>query len=112
MSTDSPQITELKTKFFQTRNDLEHVRGQLHEVTVELDSIERSEELLKKVDADDTVYRRHAYAMVKSTRDDALSDMEELRALANTKNTVLKKQAERLQNNLKEYTEQLTKLGL
>lgn len=112
MSQDSPQVTELKTKLYQTHHDLEYVTAQLQQITIDLNALKRSEDILKSIGADDTVYRRHAYAMVKSTRDVVLADIEEQRALANTKNTVLKKQETRLKTSLEEYASQLKTMGV
>ena len=63
---------------------------------------ERALEVLKKASDNDTVFKNAGSILIKSTKQNLISELEEKKELSNTRITVLSKQEARLKENLKE----------
>ena len=63
---------------------------------------ERALEVLKKASDSDTVFKNAGSILIKSTKQNLISELEEKKELSNTRITVLSKQEARLKENLKE----------
>ena len=58
--------------------------------------------MLKKASDNDTVFKNAGSILIKSTKQNLISELEEKKELSNTRITVLSKQEARLKENLKE----------
>ncbi len=67
------------------------------------------EELTKATD-EDTVYKHAGSIMIKSTKKDLISELEEKKEFSNTRSTVLEKQEKRIRENLKELETKLNEM--
>ncbi len=63
---------------------------------------ERALEVLKKANDNDAVFKNAGSILIKSTRQNLITELEEKKELSNTRITVLSKQEDRVKQNLTE----------
>lgn len=97
-----PVLREHLIRFEQLQQNLQAVLIQKQQVELELAEIERALTELKKVSADDTVYKSAGSILVKANRDELLKELEEKKELDNTRIMVLTKQEARAKEGAKE----------
>jgi len=86
----------------QLQQNLQSIMGQKQHLEMEQLETERALEILKKAGDNDTVFKNAGSILIKSTKVNLITELEEKKELANTRITVLSKQETRVKENLKE----------
>lgn len=112
MSVDGvpPWMREQFIKLQQTHQNLNSIMLQKENLEIERFGIERTIEELQKIADADNVYRNTRHAMVKTTKDGALSALQEENMMSKTRSEVLVKQERRLQESIKEQEAKITSM--
>ena len=97
-----PWLKEQLTRLNQLQQNLQAILMQKQQIEIELVETEKALEELKKVNAEDTVYKTAGPVLIKVNRDDVVKELEEKKELANTRVMVLSKQETRVKENLKD----------
>jgi prefoldin beta subunit len=97
-----PWLQEQVGRLQQLQQNLQSIMLQKQHLESEHLETERALELLQKASDDDTVYKTAGSILVKSTKINLISELQEKKELANTRLTVLTKQEARVKENLKE----------
>ncbi len=97
-----PWLQEQVGRLQQLQQNLQSIMLQKQHLESEHLETERALELLLKANDDDIVYKTAGSILVKSTKSDLVSELQEKKELANTRLTVLSKQEVRVKENLKE----------
>ncbi|MFQ5970592.1 MAG: prefoldin subunit beta [Nitrososphaerales archaeon] len=105
-----PWLREQVVRLNQLQQNLQGLLMQKQQVEIELVEVEKALEELKKVNADDDVYKTAGPVLIKANKDDVVKDLEEKKELANTRSMVLSKQESRLKENLKEVQAKLDEM--
>jgi len=97
-----PWLQEQVGRLQQLQQNLQSITAQKQHLETEQLETERALETLKKANDDDAVYKASGSILIKSTKTNLISELEEKKELANTRITVLSKQEIRVKENLKE----------
>lgn len=97
-----PWFKEQLARFNQLQQNLQAILMQKQQVEIELAEIDKALEELKKINAEDSVYKTAGPVLIKTKRDDVAKELEEKKELSNTRIMVLSKQETRVKENLKE----------
>ena len=97
-----PWLQEQVARLQQLQQNLQSITVQKQHLETEQLEAERALEALKKANDDDAVYKAAGSILIKSTKTNLISELEERKELANTRITVLSKQETRIKENLKE----------
>ena len=97
-----PWFREQLARLNQLQQNLQTIQIQKQQIEVELVEIDKALEELKKINAEDTVYKTAGPVLIKANRDDVVKELEEKKELSNTRVMVLSKQETRVRENLKE----------
>jgi prefoldin beta subunit len=97
-----PWLQEQVARLQQLQQNLQSIVVQKQHLETEQLETERALEALKKASDSDPVYKAAGSILVKSTKTNLISELEEKKELANTRLTVLSKQETRIKENLKE----------
>jgi len=97
-----PWLKEQLTRLNQLQQNLQAILMQKQQIEIELVETDKALEELKKVNAEDAVYKTAGPVLIKVNRDDVAKELEEKKELANTRVMVLSKQETRVKENLKE----------
>ena len=97
-----PWFKEQLARFNQLQQNLQMIQMQKQQIEVELVEIDKALEELKKINAEDSVYKTAGPVLIKAKRDDVMKELEEKKELSNTRVMVLSKQETRVKENLKE----------
>jgi prefoldin beta subunit len=97
-----PWLREQVARLNQLQQNLQTILMQKQQIEVELAETDKALEELKKVNADDAVYKSAGPILIKAKKDDVIKELEEKKELSNTRIMVLSKQETRLKENLKE----------
>jgi len=97
-----PWMQEQLMKMQQAQQSLQSILLQKQQLEMERVDSEKAIEELKKASDDDTVYKHAGSILIKSTKNDLISELEERKELANTRSTVLAKQETRVKESIKE----------
>ena len=81
--------------------------GQKQHLEMEKVETERALEVLKKAADDDTVFKSAGPLLIKSTKQNLITELEEKKELSNTRVTVLSKQEARIKENLKDVEDKI-----
>jgi len=95
-------MQEQLMKMQQAQQSLQSILLQKQQLEMEQVDSEKAIEELKKASDDDTVYKHAGSILIKSTKKDLISELEERKELANTRSTVLAKQEARVKESIKE----------
>lgn len=97
-----PWLQEQVARLQQLQQNLQSIAMQKQHLETEQLETERALEALKKANDNEAVYKVAGSILIKSTKTNLISELEEKKELANTRLTVLSKQETRLKENLKE----------
>ena len=97
-----PWLQEQVARLQQLQQNLQVIMAQKQHLEMEQLETERALEVLKKASDNDTVFKNAGSILIKSTKQNLISELEEKKELSNTRITVLSKQEARLKENLKE----------
>ncbi len=97
-----PWLQEQVARLQQLQQNLQSIMAQKQHLEMEQLETERALEVLKKASDSDTVFKNAGSILIKSTKQNLISELEEKKELSNTRITVLSKQEARLKENLKE----------
>ena len=97
-----PWLQEQVARLQQLQQNLQVIMAQKQHLEMEQLETERALEVLKKASDNDTVFKNAGSILIKSTKQNLISELEEKKELSNTRVTVLSKQEARLKENLKE----------
>lgn len=105
-----PWLREQVSRLQQLQQNLQAIMMQKQQMEVESVETDRALEELKKVGADDAVYKAAGSVMVKSKKDDVIKELEEKKELSATRVKVLEKQETRVKENLKEVEAKINEM--
>lgn len=112
MGASQPQVPPWLQKqiegFQKTQQEIQMIAMQKQQLEAEKVSTVRTLEELKKAKDDETVFKFAGSIMIKTTKTEMISEMEERQELAKTRSTVMKKQEERLIEVLKKQEADIT----
>ena len=97
-----PLVQEQLAKLQQTQQNLQSILAQKQQLEFDKLETEKALEELKKANDDDMVFKHAGTILIKSNKKDLIEELDEIKALANTKASLLTKQEERLKITLKE----------
>lgn len=103
-----PWLQEQVAKFQKTQQELQMISMQKQQLESEKVNVSRTLDELKKASDDETVYKFAGSVLIRTTRADMLSELEERQELANTRSAVTGKQESRLVESLKEQEAKIT----
>jgi len=97
-----PWLQEQVARLQQLQQNLQSILLQKQHLESEQLETERALEVLKKAGDNEAVYKAAGSILIKSTKTNLISELEEKKELAHTRLTVLGKQETRIKENLKE----------
>ena len=105
-----PWLQEQLGKLQQSQQNLQSTLAQKQQVELEQNEYEKALEELKKASDDEQVFKHAGSILIKSTKNDLISEIEEKKELAKTKLTVLTKQEERIKESLQEQEKKIQEM--
>lgn len=102
-----PWLQEQVARLQNLQQNLQSILGQKQHLEMEQLETERALEVLKKATDSDTVYKSAGPLLIKSTKQNLITELEEKKELSNTRVTVLSKQEIRIKENLKEVEDKI-----
>ena len=105
-----PWFKEQITRLNQLQQNLQMILMQKQQIEIELVEIDKALEELKKINAEDSVYKTAGPVLIKAKRDDVVKELEEKKELSNTRVMVLSKQETRVKENLKEIQNKIDEM--
>lgn len=102
-----PQVQEQLVRFQQLQQTLQSVAAQKQQLDAELNETDKAIAELEKSTDETPVYKSVGAILVKSNRQNLLTELKERKELLTTRVTVLGKQEERTRERLKEAQEKL-----
>ena len=105
-----PWLREQLAKLQQMQNSLQGIMTQKQQIEAERIETDRALEELGKAGDEDAVYKHAGSILIKSTKPVLIVELEERKELGVTRSTVLKKQEDRLREDLKEQETKITKI--
>jgi len=105
-----PWMQEQIMKMQQAQQSLQSILLQKQQLEMEQIDSEKAIEELKKASDDETVYKHTGSILIKSTKKDLISELEERKELANTRTTVLAKQEARVKESIKEQETKINEM--
>ena len=105
-----PWLQEQLMKMQQAQQNLQSILAQKQQLEIEKIESEKALEELKKSNENDAVYKHAGSILIKSTKDELISELEEKKELAKTRETVLAKQETRIKESLQEHEAKISEL--
>ena len=105
-----PWITEQILRLQQIQQNLQAIMMKKQQIEQEIAETDRILEEIKKIDGDNKVYKRYNNLLIKSKREDILEEFKEKKVTLNTRMLVVEKQESRVNDNLKEVENKITKM--
>ena len=102
-----PQVQEQLVRFQQLQQTLQSESAQKQQLDAELNETDKALAELEKSTDETPVYKSVGSILVKSNRQNLLTELKERKELLTTRVTVLGKQEERTRERLKEAQEKL-----
>lgn len=102
-----PWLQEQVARLQNLQQNLQSIMGQKQHLEMEQIETERALEVLKKAADTDAVYKSAGPLLIKSTKQNLITELEEKKELSNTRVTVLSKQEVRIKENLKEVEDKI-----
>ena len=102
-----PQVQEQLVRLQQLQQTLQSVASQKQQLDAELNETDKALAELEKSTDETPVYKSVGSILVKSNRQNLLTELKERKELLTTRVTVLGKQEERTRERLKEAQEKL-----
>lgn len=104
-----PWAQEQLMKLQQSQQSLQTIMTQRQHLVMEQAETDKALEELQKA-GDSTVYKFAGTIMIKSTKQDLISELEEKREMAKTRSTVLEKQETRIKETIKQQETKITEM--
>jgi len=105
-----PWLQEQLMKLQQSQQNLQSIMTQKQHLEMEKAETEKALEELKKVTDGDAVFKHAGTVLIKSTKKELISELEEKQEMAKTRVTVLEKQEIRVKESLKEQESKITEM--
>src|SRR5215475_14036435 len=105
-----PWLKEQISRLQQLQQNLQAIIMQKQQVELEIVESDRALEELKKIEADNAVYKSAGPLLIKTKKDDVIKELEDKKELLNTRATVLGKQETRVKDNLKEVENKINQM--
>ena len=105
-----PWLQEQLMKLQQSQQNLQSIVTQKQHLEMEKAETEKALEELKKVADSDTVFKHAGTVLIKSTKQELISELEEKQEMAKTRVTVLEKQETRVKESLKEQESKISEM--
>jgi prefoldin beta subunit len=105
-----PWLQEQLVKMQQAQQNLQSISSQKQQLDFEQLETEKALEELKKASENDTVYKHAGSILIKSNKNDLISELEERKELAKTRATVLTKQETRIKETLQEQEAKINEM--
>ena len=105
-----PWLQEQVVKMQQAQQNLQSISSQKQQLDFEQLETEKALEELKKASENDTVYKHAGSILIKSNKNDLISELEERKELAKTRATVLSKQETRIKETLQEQEAKINEM--
>lgn len=105
-----PWLQEQLMKLQQSQQNLQQIMTQKQHLEIEKAETEKALEELKKAADGDAVYKHAGTVLIKSTKQELISELEEKQEMAKTRVTVLEKQEARVKETLKEQETKITEM--
>ena len=105
-----PWLQEQLMKLQQSQHNLQQIMSQKQHLEIEKAETEKALEELKKAADGDAVYKQAGTVLIKSTKQELISELEERQEMAKTRVTVLEKQETRVKEALKEQETKITEM--
>lgn len=102
-----PWLQEQVARLQNLQQNLQSIMGQKQHLEMERLETERALEVLKKAADADAVFKSAGPLLIKSTKQNLITELEEKKELSNTRVTVLSKQEIRIKENLKELEDKI-----
>jgi prefoldin beta subunit len=102
-----PWLQEQVARLQNLQQNLQSIMGQKQHLEMEQLETERALEVLKKATDTDEVFKSAGPLLIKSTKQNLITELEEKKELSNTRVTVLSKQETRIKENLKEVEDKI-----
>ncbi len=102
-----PWLQEQVARLQNLQQNLQSIMGQKQHLEMEQLETERALEVLKKAADTDVVFKSTGPLLIKSTKQNLITELEEKKELSNTRVTVLSKQETRIKENLKEVEDKI-----
>jgi len=105
-----PWLKEQLSRLQQLQQNLQAIMMQKQQVEIEIVETDRALEELKKVGAQDSVYKSAGPILIKAQKEDLIRELGEKKELSNTRVMVLAKQETRVKDNLKEVENKINQM--
>jgi len=105
-----PWLQEQIMKLQQSQQNLQSIMTQKQHLEMEKAETVKALEELNKVADGDAVFKHAGTVLIKSTKKDLISELEEKQEMAKTRVTVLEKQETRVKESLKEQESKITEM--
>ena len=105
-----PWLQEQLTKIQQSQQNLQSIIAQKQQLEIEQLETEKALEEIKKAEDTVPVYKHAGSILIKSNKNELMTDLEERKELAKTRATVLSKQEERVKESLKEQESKINEM--
>jgi prefoldin beta subunit len=105
-----PWIREQMSRLQQIQQNLQAIMMKKQQIEQEIAETDRILEEIKKIDGDNKVYKRYNNLLIKSKREDILTEFKEKKVTLHTRMLVVEKQESRVNDNLKEVENKIIKM--
>jgi prefoldin beta subunit len=105
-----PWIREQVSRLQQIQQNLQAIMMKKQQIEQETAETDRVIEEIKKMDADNKVYKNYNTLLIKSNREDILMELKEKKDTLNIRMEVVEKQEKRVSDNLKEVENKIIKM--
>ena len=105
-----PWLREQVSRLQQLQQNLQAIMMQKQQVEIEAVEVGRALDELKKISAEDTVYKTAGPLLIRADKDSVSKELEEKKELSNTRLMVLTKQETRVKDNLKEVETKINQM--
>jgi prefoldin beta subunit len=105
-----PWIREQISRLQQIQQNLQAIMMKKQQIEQEIAETDRILEEIKKIDGDNKVYKRYNNLLIKSKREDILTEFKEKKVTLHTRMLVVEKQESRVSDNLKEVENKIIKM--
>ena len=105
-----PWLQEQLGRLQQAQQNLQSILAQKQQLEMEQLETNKALEELKKADDNDQVFKHAGSILIKSTKMELVSELDEKNELAKTRATILTKQESRVKENLKELETKINEM--
>ncbi len=105
-----PWLQEQIAKIQQTQQNLQSIMTQLQHFKMESVETEKALEELSKVTDEETVFKHAGTVLIKSTKQELITEMKEKIEMTKTRTVVIEKQEARIKQTLKEQEAKINEM--